>query len=694
MFRSKNVLLVLSLLAAVSMLISACAPAPTAVPTQAPAAQPTSAPAQPTAAPAQPTQPPAPTEVPATPAPAAPKSKDPTVFNFQTFGEPDTLDPATDYETSGGTILFNTMEGLIWYDKMDPTKFAPVLADKIPDPVPTSSGGVQYVWHLIPNVKFANGDPLTAEDVAFSFQRTMLVGNPDTAAWILDNAFFTNPDTKAAVSDITELIKPDGSLAGAPDELKKQPAAKLEATCKTVQDAVQFDNASGTITMTLDKPWGPFLASLAGGNWAYAQDKKWVAAQGDWDGDCKTWQNFYGIASENQKLHDKVMGTGPYQLDHWTPKQEIVLTANPNYHGTAPSIKRFVWTEVAEFGTRFAALQAGDADQIDLGSTADRVQMDTLVSETCDYANGGACQPYKDANGNTNPNGVLRRYMGIPQATRTDLFFDFKVDPTSQFIGSGKLDGAGIPPDFFSDLNVRQGFNYCFDFDTYIKDVFLGEGIASKALTLPGMPGYDGSQWYTYDADKCKAAFQASTLKSADGKSLMDTGFYMQMAYNAGNTARQTIAQIMAAGLQQASGNFLVAPVAVPWPTFLRGNRSHLFGVSIVGWLEDYHDPHDWYVPYVSKGGTYAFRNGLPDEMTTKYQDLINKGVQETDPAKRAPIYQQLNGDIYADAPLIVLPISTARFYQQLYTQGWYGSIAANPLVYAFGPYVAVQTKQ
>jgi peptide/nickel transport system substrate-binding protein len=154
----------------------------------------------------------------------------------------------------------------------------------------------------------------------------------------------------------------------------------------------------------------------------------------------------------------------------------------------------------------------------------------------------------------------------------------------------------------------------------------------------------------------------------------------MQMAYNAGNTARQSIAEIMAAGLSQVNSKFLVAPVAVPWPTFLRGNRAHLFGVSIVGWLEDFHDPHDWYVPYISKGGTYAFRNAVPDDMTSKYQDLILKGVSETDPAKRAVIYQQLNTAIYNDAPLIILPVAHARHYEPMYLHGYYGTLAANPL--------------
>src|SRR5512140_1124350 len=42
------------------------------------------------------------------------------------------------------------------------------------------------------------------------------------------------------------------------------------------------------------------------------------------------------------------------------------------------------------------------------------------------------------------------------------------------YIGSGKLDGNGIPPDFFTDVNVRKGFSYSFDWDTFITDVYKG----------------------------------------------------------------------------------------------------------------------------------------------------------------------------------------------------------------------------
>ena len=43
------------------------------------------------------------------------------------------------------------------------------------------------------------------------------------------------------------------------------------------------------------------------------------------------------------------------------------------------------------------------------------------------------------------------------------LFSAQKINPTGNpNIGSGKLDGNGIPPDFFADINVRKAFLHAF----------------------------------------------------------------------------------------------------------------------------------------------------------------------------------------------------------------------------------------
>lgn len=672
MFRSKSIVLVLSLLAIAGMILSACTPAATPTPAAPQPAEPTKAPepvAQPTKAPEPPTP------VPPTAEPAKPTSKTAKdTFFYQTFGDPETLDPHIAYDTASSGILQNIYENLITFDGADPNAFKPQLAEAIPDPVPTDAGGVTYEWKIRSGIKFSNGNDLTPEDVAYSFWRSILLGDPNTPAFLVIEPFFVKEDGSTAHDASEILIAPDGSLSGDPEGLKGANAADLVATCEAVKAAITFDDAAGTVTMNLPRPWGPLMATLAGGQWAAVVDKQWQSENGDWDGDCATWQNFYGVPSESGLFRDKAMGTGPYILEKWEPEQEIVLVANENYWGGAPSIKRVVQQNVTEFGTRFAALQAGDADAISLGSVADRAQMDPLVKEECDIKTG-ECKE-------VNPNGILRAYPGLLNLSRTDVYFNFKVAEGSNYIGSGVLDGSGVPNDFFSDVHVRRAFNYCFDWDTYIADVLLGDATKSAAITLPGQLGYEGTPEYTFDLAKCEEEFKASTWAAEDGTPLWDVGFYLQITYNAGNTGRQAIAEILAQNLQQVNPNFFISPVALPWPTFLRELRAQTFPLATSGWQEDIHDPHNWYVPYLQQ--TYASRFNLPQELRDKYDPLIAQGATETDPAKRAEIYLELNKLVYEDAPLIILAVPNGKRYEPLYLKGWFEGQNRNPLVSPF----------
>ena len=322
-------------------------------------------------------------------------------------------------------------------------------------------------------------------------------------------------------------------------------------------------------------------------------------------------------------------------------------------------------------------MQAGDADAVSVNRT-DIAQVDPLVGELCEYNNEindfDACVSSSDQ--------PFRLFKGYPPVTRTDAFMTFQVstseDSPNPLLGSGKLDGNGIPPDFFSDVHIRRAFNYCFDWETYISDALAGEAVQSIGVALPGMPGYDpAGPVYAYDPDQCAEEFQTADVDKdgiAAGEDpegdVWTTGFRMQVAYNTGNTVRQTIAEILAEDLISVNELFTVEIIGLPWPTFLRNQREQKLPLFFVGWIEDIHDPHNWYQPYVI--GTYGRRQGLPDELRSEFSDLINAGVAESDPAKRAEIYYQLNQRYYEEAPALILALATGRHYEQRWVQGWY----------------------
>ncbi len=611
-------------------------------------------------------------EVEVTPVPEEPEAvsfvpADPeTLYDIVGAGDTDTLDPAWNYENAGDQIILNVYEQLVTYDGASATSFVPALAMDWT----ISEDGLTYVFNIREGIKFHEGQDLTPDDVAYSLQRGILQGGGWSPQWL-----YTEPFFGTGVYDIAELVDETGALDDDAEGLQAADPALLLAACERVTGAIVADDAAGTVTLQLIQPWGPLIATLAQ-SWGSIIDKDWGIEHGTWDGDCANWQNFYGVSSETAPLRDVMNGTGALMFDHWTPGEETVLVANPNYWRveqnvpvfeggpTGASIDRVVVKLVNEWGTRFAMLQAGDADFAYV-PTQNVSQVDPMVGELCEWDVAAAaftCGPTE------NPNGPLRLFKGMPTVSRTDamFIFDINVEGGNPYVGSGQLDGNGIPPDFFSDIHVRKAFNYCFDWEAFIQDALEGEAVQNVGYLIPGMIGYEpDGPVYSFDLDKC-----AEELTLAWDGQVAEKGFRMQVAYNTGNVTRQTIAEILQTNLSTVDEKYQVEIIGLPWPSFLAAIRASTLPLYISGWIEDIHDPHNWAQPFLV--GTYAARQNLPQEMVDEFQVLINEGVGATTDEARAGYYKQLTALDYEYAIAIRLAVQTARHYEPRWMSGWY----------------------
>jgi peptide/nickel transport system substrate-binding protein len=239
-------------------------------------------------------------------------------------------------------------------------------------------------------------------------------------------------------------------------------------------------------------------------------------------------------------------------------------------------------------------------------------------------------------------------------------------DGNNPYIGSGTLDGNGIPADFFSDEHVRKAFNYCFNYDLYNSEILNGEGVRNNGPIIVDMLGYNPEgETYLYDPDAC-----AAELEQAWDGALPEVGFRFQAAYNTGNTTRQTAAEILQAELGAINPLYQIEVVGLPWPTFLRSFGAGQIPIIISGWVEDIHDPHNWAQPFTV--GTYAGRQGLPAEIVDQFNALVTAGAQEADPAAREQIYFDLQALHHEIAPQITLFQTTGRRYEQRWVGGWF----------------------
>lgn len=662
----------LSLLVVASMMLAACG-TPAAPATEAPAAE---APAA--EAPA--------VEAPAAEAPAAAvefKSADPTTLVIATIGEPETLDPALAYETAGGEIVQNVYETLVFYDGEATDKFLPQLAESWE----VSDDGTVYTFKMRSGVKFHDGADMTASDAAYSFQRGLLYGGYSGPQWLLAEPFFG-----IGMDDVSLLVDDTGALADDGAALATADPAKLLAACEKVTSLIVADDAAGTVTMTLNQAWGPFIATIAQG-WGSVLDKDWAVANGAWDGDCATWQNYYAVPSANDPLTTIMNGTGAFKLDHWTQGEELVLVRNDAYWRDPAKLERIVIKSIDEWGTRFAMLQAGDADMVAVPAE-NRSQVDEMVGEVRVYDLAAGAYPeaavvceYDDtkqgaekfipcAGDEAGTEGTMRLYIGRPSLSSQDLFMTFNITKTSNYVGSGKLDGNGIPLDFFSDVHVRRGFAYSFDWGTYIGDVFDGEAIQQPVLARQGMAGYQSdAPVFSLDLEKAAAEFKLADIDK-DGilagddpeGDLWTTGFRLQALYNQGNTSRQVISEILASNISTVNGLFVIETVGLPWPTFLRTIRASEAPYFTSGWVEDIHDPHNWYQPYML--GTYANRQKLSSDLRAQFSDILDRGVAATDLAERQTIYEEANALYFDQVPTVLLATTTSHGFEQRWVNG------------------------
>jgi len=164
--------------------------------------------------------------------------------------------------------------------------------------------------------------------------------------------------------------------------------------------------------------------------------------------------------------------------------------------------------------------------------------------------------------------------------------------------------------------------------------------------------------------------------------SVWDTGFRFNMGYNIGNDTRRSIAEMLSSAVNEVNENFEIGVTGIPWATHLRYQRANMYPLHITGWMEDYHDPHNWYPTYLY--GTFGSYLNIPDDKVAEFKALVDAGVKETDFDKRGEIYAKLDQMVYDYAPYILGALPTGRHYEQKWVEGYYyNPIASGAYYYA-----------
>ncbi|HET8999014.1 MAG TPA: ABC transporter substrate-binding protein [bacterium] len=539
--------------------------------------------------------------------------KNPDTFVTLRSGDPESLDPAYQYDTTSYEIVYpNVYETLIGYDGSVLSSYVPRLATQVPSLANglISKDGLTYTFPVRKGVKFHDGSTMTPEDVRYSTLRFMLQDRDGGPSWLL----------------LSPLVGKESTRDKGKIDVNFEDAARAVA--------VQGDN----VIFHLKRPYGAFLSIIAA--WSFVMPKAWATKNGDWDGTAATWQKFNNPKLQDRYEFDHMVGTGPFKLQQWDRQgKEVTLVRNDAYWRAPAKLARVVIRSVSEFTTRRLQLQQGDADLI----TVDRPQQSQVAGMA----------------------GVAIR-DDLPQLVIQVLQFNLKIDANGNpDVGSGKLDGNGIPPDFFSDVHVRKAFAYAFDYQTFIRDGYRSKAIQPNGPIIQGLLGYDSSlPKYTFDKAKATAEF-----KEAWGGKLWDAGFKFTTTFNTGNTVREVGARLIKDVVESLNPKFKIDIRNLQWSSFLQATNQHKGTLYALGWAVDYPDPDDFAQPFLSSKGDYPQRNSYNNPEADK---LVQEGAATADPAKRKEIYKKLTQIAYNDVPGIYAAQPTAFKVMRSWVHGWY----------------------
>ncbi|CAM3303700.1 ABC transporter substrate-binding protein [Deinococcus saxicola] len=505
----------------------------------------------------------------------SPSSVEPTgVLVIQESADIPTLDPGTTYDTASGQVVENLYETLVTYKGNSLSELGPLLATEWQE----ESGGTGYRFTLRDGVKFHTGNPFECKDAEYTFRRNLVTNTSDSGNWFISESLL-------------------GTQSNANDD--------QGVTWEKITDAVKCDGQ--TLVFKLPKADPAFLAKLAYIGQGIV-DSAHAIEIGEWDGTEATWKAAVGKDITGSPLSQDPSGTGAYKLLNKTATA-VTATAFPDYWGEQPSIKDVILQKIPEQAARLQAFEKGDADIIETGG---RSIIEAQLTDKPGIA-------------------ILD---DLPSTSAFGISMNQKISGKTA-IGSGKLDGQGIPANFFSDADVRRGFVAAFNTPQYIEDVQKGKGKPLNFLLPETFPGYDASiEAASYDIDAATEYFKTAW----DGQ-VWDKGFTVNVSYRAGSATAQTGMEILKKNIETINPKFRVNIVAKEWSQIIKGSNQGSEAMVMTGWAPDYADADNFVYTFYNSEGYYNPRINAKDEQIDTW---INEARSITDTEKRNVLYADI----------------------------------------------------
>jgi peptide/nickel transport system substrate-binding protein len=370
----------------------------------------------------------------------------------------------------------------------------------------------------------------------------------------------------------------------------------LKGNPSFLMDNVESVEATGEfeVTLTLKEADASILAMLAKPNFAIYDSEACQANGGTGEAETDTAQQYLDTTS---------IGSGVYKLTSYTPNAELVLEKNDTHFGDQAKVDKIIFKHINDPSTQMMMLQKGD---IDFAFDLDAEQLNVVKSD---------------------------ENLQLIESSTMDIFF--------LMLNMDETIGGPLAND-----KVREAIRYAIDYEGM--RTIAGNNATTPYNIIPdGFAGSLGESEITRDLDKAKELMAEAGY--ADGFTISCAAI-PQMATD--GVSFMSLAEKVQADLAEIGITVEISSeeVSVYLENYRNGNHQSNIGM----WGPDYVDPANQlaFLP----GQTTGLRANWTEEMDPELAALVSAAKQETDDAKRAEIYEEIQQKYEeANGPFIVL---------------------------------------
>jgi oligopeptide transport system substrate-binding protein len=493
---------------------------------------------------------------------------------FNNGAEPETLDPAIMTGVTEHTLALALFEGLTTHDP-ETLEPRPGVAERWD----VSDDGKTYTFRLRKNAKWSDGDPVTAEDFAWSWYRALTKPLCDYAYlfYYIEGAEDFHKATMQALGDTKEPLPYS--------RFKKQ------VRCEVVDPF--------TLRVTLRAATAYFLDLCSFETYMPVQRATVEEFPDDWT------------------RPDKFVGNGPFVLSEWSPRLQIVMTANPHYWDAGfVKLKKITALPIDDIDVSYNKFIKGEVHWI---RTVPIAKIDEAKRR---------------------PEYFVTPYLGS---------YFYRINVTKPHL---------------KDKRVRQALSLAVNRETITRDITrAGQIPATWFCPEIKSAGYEPPKGLAYDPDRARALLAEAGYPGGKGFPKLT------LFYNT-NEDHKKVAEAIGQMWRETLG-IDVSLQNSEWKVYLRQVELLDYDVARAGWIGDYGDPMTFLDMFLTGGG-----NNNTGWSNARYDELVNKAMVEPDAAKRRAMLVEAEKIIVDDEfPIIPIYIYVNQGMKSDGLQGWYETV-------------------